>query len=74
MTMTQCAPIGQAYLRNDSEDRVEPHPPRRLWWWRREPGELSDAMLRDIGIVDGYEAADHAEPAASASDLIDRYR
>ncbi|WP_181161283.1 hypothetical protein [Labrys okinawensis] len=52
----------------------EPQPASRPALPKEALRELSDHLLRDIGAIDGHSVKDRPQPAASARDLIDRYR
>jgi len=75
MTMAQLHRIGLPYFGWKSAGS-----PRQVEEAGKRPGALShrylsDHLLRDIGLLDGHEAArQSAEPACSSRDLIDRYR
>ena len=75
MTAVQFNRIGQSYCGHaDSERVAKPNEtfirPRFIG-----PDDLSDHLLRDIGVLDGSAGRDDGrEVASSAWDLIDRYR
>ena len=74
MTMAQVVRIGQAYFDASDQEQIASRPGPRPWLRRRGLIGLSCHLLRDIGAVDIHEKARPCQPAASARDLIDRYR
>lgn len=74
MTMAQVVRIGQAYFETGDQEQAASRPGQRSWLRRRGLIGLSCHLLGDIGAVDIREKARPCEPAASARDLIDRYR
>jgi hypothetical protein len=75
MTMAQLHRIGLPYFGWKSSGSI-----KQIEEAGKRPGalsqrNLSDHLLRDIGLLDGHEAARQLEePACSSRDLIDRYR
>ncbi|OCC00433.1 hypothetical protein BA190_34075 [Labrys sp. WJW] len=74
MIVARIEPIGQAYSYRADAVHDETQPAGRAALRKVALRELPDHLLRDIGVIDGHVKGDRPEPAASARDLIDRYR